>query len=178
MGRGFPDPSADAEIDRTPDQGPGQRRARTPTPGRDPAFEPHASAQEEHLTQVTQVLDELAAAGWLNEQRAAEQLVQAKSARYGQRRLRQLLSQRAIDPDTATASLAAVRDTELDRARQLWCRRFGTPAADLREKARQQRFLVARGFEGAVVDRVLKEASQGRLGEDGSGRPSAFDSDD
>lgn len=144
--------------------------------GTDP--DSYASAQEEHLAQVTRVLDELAAAGWLNDQRAAEQLVQAKAARYGQRRLRQLLSQRAIDQDTAAASLAAVRDTELDRARDLWCRRFGAPAADLREKARQQRFLVARGFEGPVVDRVLREAGQGRLGAQRAERAGASDSDD
>lgn len=115
---------------------------------------------QDHLSLVTKALDELAAAGWLNEQRAAEQLVQARAARYGQRRLRQLLSQRAIDGDAAAASLAAVRDTELDRARSVWLKRFGEPASDLREKARQQRFLAARGFEGSVIDRVLKEAAQ------------------
>jgi regulatory protein len=51
--------------------------------------------------------------------------------------------------------LQALRDGELQRATQLWQRRFGRPAADEKERARQMRFLAGRGFAGEVIRRVL-----------------------
>ena len=56
-------------------------------------------------------------------------------------------------PDVQT-----LRDTELQRATDLWRKRFGTPPADLKEKAKQLRFMAARGFSSAVVSRVLRDA--------------------
>ena len=46
--------------------------------------------------------------------------------------------------------------TELDRARALWQRRYGTAPANAAERARQMRFLAGRGFEGEVVRAVVK----------------------
>jgi regulatory protein len=57
-------------------------------------------------------------------------------------------------PDDLAQTL---RSTELDRARALWQRRFGTPAQDVREQARQMRFLASRGFSGNVIRRVLHD---------------------
>ena len=46
--------------------------------------------------------------------------------------------------------------TELERARGVWQRRFDALPADAKERAKQGRFLLARGFSGAVVGRVLR----------------------
>jgi regulatory protein len=51
--------------------------------------------------------------------------------------------------------LQQLRDSELQRATQLWQRRFGASAQDARERARQMRFLAGRGFSGEVIRRVL-----------------------
>ena len=51
---------------------------------------------------------------------------------------------------------AQLRETELERARAVWQKKFGAPAASLTERARQARFLASRGFSGDVVRRVLQ----------------------
>jgi len=53
-------------------------------------------------------------------------------------------------------TLKQVRSTELERAREIWRRRFGAPAADASERARQIRFLAGRGFEGDVIRRIVR----------------------
>lgn len=105
---------------------------------------------------ITRVLDELAARGLLSEQRAAEALVAAKSARFGTRRLQQTLRQRGVDPEAAAAALAGVEASEAERARAVWQRRFGTPAQDPAERARQARFLAGRGFAAEVIRRIVR----------------------
>lgn len=107
---------------------------------------------------VTLVLDQLAAAGLMNEPRMAEALLNARAPRFGERRLRQAMQQRGLEPALVDASLAAVRDTELERARALWLRRFDGPGATPAERVRQMRFLVGRGFSSEVIRCVMKGA--------------------
>ncbi len=52
-------------------------------------------------------------------------------------------------------TLASLKDSELQRARAVWRRKFETLPATPQERARQTRFLLARGFAGEVVRRVL-----------------------
>ena len=112
--------------------------------------------------EVTQALNDLEAHGLLSDARTADALLLAKSPRYGTRRLRQLLQAKSLDATLVSDTLARAKDTEFERAHSLWQRRFGQPPADLRERARQQRFLAGRGFESNVIERVLKTA--GRAG--------------
>jgi regulatory protein len=107
---------------------------------------------------VELVLDQLAAAGLLNEARMAEAMLNARAPRFGERRLRQTMQQRGLEPALVDASLASVRDTELERARALWLRRFDGPGATPAERVRQMRFLVGRGFSSEVIRRVLNGA--------------------
>lgn len=111
--------------------------------------------------QIARVLDHLVIRGLLCEQRAAEALVGAQARRFGGLKLRQNLRARGVAPEEAAAALAAVADTELARAHEVWRRRFGSPAADAAARAKQARFLAGRGFGGDVIRRVV----QG-LGED------------
>jgi regulatory protein len=105
---------------------------------------------------VDGVLDELEQHGLLSDTRAADALVHAKSARFGNRRLRQAMQARALPAELIESALRATRDTELTRALEVWQRRFGCPPADARERARQMRFLLARGFDADVAQRVLR----------------------
>ena len=69
-------------------------------------------------------------------------------------RIRQELAQHGVAADGAT--LQQLRDTELERAREVWRRKFARPAVDPIERARQMRFLARRGFSADVVRRVIQ----------------------
>lgn len=108
--------------------------------------------------QIAAALDELAAKGFLSEARAAESVLHSQGRRYGVRRLRQTLQGKGLAPELVAGTLQQARATELQRAQEVWQRRFGVPPADARERARQMRFLAGRGFEGEVIRRVVQGA--------------------
>ena len=85
--------------------------------------------------------------------RFAEGRVHARSGKLGQARIRQELARHGIEMDPEAAR--QLRETELGRAREVWQRRFAEPAKDASERARQMRFLAARGFASDVVRRVV-----------------------
>ena len=69
------------------------------------------------------------------------------------------------------AAAERLKDTELERARGVWRRRFDGPPQSLQERARQTRFLLARGFGGDTVRKVLNGApgDDDEKGEEGGG---------
>jgi regulatory protein len=111
--------------------------------------------------QIARALDELAAHGFLSEERVAESVLSSQGQRFGARRLKQTLQAKGLDPALVAATLQQARGTELDRARQVWQRKFGAPAADAAGRAKQMRFLAARGFEGDVIRRVVQGTDRG-----------------
>lgn len=113
---------------------------------------PEASAQ----AQIAAALDELAAKGLLSEDRAAESVLRSQGQRYGARRLKQTLQDKGLPAELVAQTLQQARATELERAQEVWRRRFGQPPADAAERARQMRFLAGRGFEGEVIRRVVQ----------------------
>ncbi len=104
---------------------------------------------------LARALDELQAKGFLDEQRAAESLVHRRAGQYGATRLRQEMQDKGLARELIEQTLAGLRDTELARARDVWRRKFDAVPATPQERARQTRFLLARGFSGEVVRRVL-----------------------
>jgi len=126
---------------------------------------PHARAlaalgeEGDAPAQVDALLDWLEANRYLSEQRFVESRVNVRASRYGNRRIAQELAQHGLALDAGTAQALAA--TERDRAREVWARKFGQPAADAAGRARQARFLSARGFSAEVVRRVLREAGSG-----------------
>jgi len=52
-------------------------------------------------------------------------------------------------------AVASLRETELDRAREVWRKKFGTQPQDAAERAKQMRFLAGRGFGGDTIHRVV-----------------------
>jgi regulatory protein len=113
---------------------------------------PEASASE----QIRHALDDLAASGLLSDERAADALVAAKSSRFGDQKLRHSLRERGLTADQVATALLPLADTELARARAVWQRRFDAPAVDAAGRARQARFLAARGFSSATIWRVVQ----------------------
>ena len=111
-------------------------------------------SQREHSR--TEALDELMAKDFINETRVVQSVVNQRAARMGAARVRQELQHKGIAPEAIAEAVAGLKDTELERARGVWQRRFDALPADAKERARQGRFLLARGFSGAVVARVLR----------------------
>lgn len=101
------------------------------------------------------MLDELEAARLLSNQRFAESLVYRKSERFGSAVIRHELRSHALESDIVERQVASLEQTELARARALWDRRFGAPPDSPQARARQIRFLMARGFRADVVRRVV-----------------------
>ncbi len=52
--------------------------------------------------------------------------------------------------------LPELKDSELEVAREVWKKKFGTAPQDEKEKAKQVRFLQARGFSLDVIFKVLR----------------------
>jgi regulatory protein len=94
----------------------------------------------------------------LSDERFVEARTRSLRHRFGAARIRFDLNRAGASAPLVEAAVREARVDELDRARRVWQQRFGEPAADAAGRARQGRVLLARGFEGAVVRRVLKEA--------------------
>lgn len=114
---------------------------------------PHSQEGDEDLDVL---LDELTERGYLSDERAAAQFVHAKQARYGARRISQSLRQKGIDDALIQAVLPELKANELDIARAVWQRKFPAPPQDDKERARQIRFLLARGFSPDTVFKLLR----------------------
>ena len=113
---------------------------------------------EEEPGTLAKALDELQARDFLNDTRVVQSVLHQRAGRLGAMRLRQELQQKGIDAQAISSAMEQLKDTELQRAREVWQRRFGELPVDAAERARQTRFLLARGFSGAIVGRVLKGA--------------------
>jgi len=101
------------------------------------------------------LLDAFEAKNWLSDRRFAESYVADHRARAGHVKLAYDLRQRGVSDSIIESVLGDNRDSELDRAREVWQKKFGTAPADAAEKARQMRFLQSRGFTPEVIRRAI-----------------------
>jgi regulatory protein len=129
---------------------------------------PHVQAEEDFgqsfdssgPVDLDALLDDLTARGWLSDARAATQLLHAKRSRFGTQRITHELRQKGIAEELIEAALPALKESELEAARSVWQRKFGTLPQDAKEKARQMRFLQSRGFGFDVIFQVLRLAGE------------------
>jgi regulatory protein len=103
--------------------------------------------------QVDALLDRLQSEGLLSEQRFIESRVRVRAASLGTRRIQLELARHGLK--LPAQPLQQMRDSELQRAAQLWRRKFGVAPLDARERARQARFLAGRGFSAEVIAKLL-----------------------
>lgn len=110
---------------------------------------------ESGSTAVDALLDSLAAEGYLDETRFVESRLHVRAGRFGTQRIQQELARHGLKLDADQQ--ATLRETELERAREVWHKRFGDePPRDATEQARQTRFLLTRGFAPDLVRRLLR----------------------
>ena len=119
------------------------------------------AAHAESAEQLAEALDALQARGFINEARVVESVVHRRAARLGASRVRQELQAKGVAEGAISEAVQELRSTELARAREVWGKKFGQAPADAKERARQVRFLMARGFAAEVVRRVVNGADDG-----------------
>ena len=118
------------------------------------------AAHAESPQQLEILLDALEQEKWLSAERFAQSVAHRRGERFGVRRIEQELQAHRLEPGATAEVLEALRQSERERAFEIWARRFGVLATEPLERARQQRFLLQRGFSGDTISRVLRRARE------------------
>ncbi len=101
------------------------------------------------------VLEELTAKGFISEERVAASVLHRRAAKLGALRIRHELQAKGLAPSLVALTVAELRSTELERARDVWRKKFGSAAVDAVARSKQARFLAARGFASEVICQVV-----------------------
>jgi len=110
---------------------------------------------ESRASEIEAVLDDFEARGWLSDERFAEALVRRRSERYGMRKIADELERAGVDAKQSARLMGNLKETEFQRAYDLWVRKYGVKAEDQKERARQYRFLASKGFGSEVVAKII-----------------------
>ena len=115
-------------------------------------------SHEEESGQLAAVLDELEAKDFISPTRVIESVINRRQAKMGASRIKGELQRKGLDADKVAEAMDGLKATELERAREVWRKKFdskteaGTSPAD---RAKQMRFLAARGFGSDAIRRVV-----------------------
>lgn len=112
-----------------------------------------------HLTETDSLetlLDALEREGWLSNERFVDSVVHRRGAKLGTSRIVNELKRNGIDETLIHDANAALKDTELARARDVWSKKYGELPITPADRAKQARFLATRGFTSGVIVKVLK----------------------
>ena len=121
-------------------------------------LEQKLAAHAETPEQLAQVLDELQAKDFISEARVVASVINRRQARLGASRIKRELQGKGIDADMVANAMGDLKATELERAREVWRKKFnsktdaGSSPAD---RAKQMRFLATRGFGSDVIRQVV-----------------------
>ena len=113
---------------------------------------------EETPGELAEALDFLQAKDFINAQRVVDSVVNHRSRKLGASRVRQELQAKGLPAEAIATAVQEMRSTELERAREVWRKKFGEPPADPAARLKQVRFLVGRGFAPDVVRKVVAGA--------------------
>ena len=111
--------------------------------------------ESDELAQLEALLDEFVGRGWVSDSRYAEQVAFARRNKYGSLRVAQELRQQGVSDGLIEEALQPLRESELETAKAVWQKKFAGPPTDMKERAKQMRFLQSRGFSAETIRRVL-----------------------
>ena len=107
-------------------------------------------------TELDELMTKLEAQSWLSDERFAESLVRRKSERYGSLKIVEELKQQGIEGDSLIEIKERLKVSDAMRAWELWQRKFDSMVTkDPKEKSKQMRYLVSKGFPLSVVTRIV-----------------------
>lgn len=105
---------------------------------------------------VDEALNDMERWGYLSDERFAKVRARNKASVLGDRRLREELRREGVAQETAKLAMDEIAEPENVRCYRLWKRRFGELPADRKEREKQIRYLLYRGFSMSSVDDVLR----------------------
>lgn len=106
--------------------------------------------------EVETLLNDLERRKLLSDRRYAEARAHSLAPKYGRARIVQELKRQGVADATIAPISAELKGSELDRARETWRKRYGRLPQDQAERAKQFRFLQARGFTPELIFRLLR----------------------
>jgi len=115
-------------------------------------LQPHAGDPGE----LEGLLDDLEKKGWLSESRFVEQLTMVRRRKFGAGRILHELREKGVSDAAIEAAQSQLKGSEIEAARAVWKKKFGSLPRTLEERGRQSRFLASRGFSAETVRAVLK----------------------
>jgi regulatory protein len=95
---------------------------------------------------ISRLIDDLVVQGWQSDERYAEAIVRRLTGQASRRFIEDKLAQTGIKKDVAQLALEGLEQDEHEVATALWERRYGNVPTDDKERQRQIRFLLSRGF--------------------------------
>ena len=116
----------------------------------------YASPEEE----LEALLEDLSRRRLLSDERYAESRAHALSRKYGAARIAHELRAKGLDKGLAEQASGAARATEVERAREVWHRRFRVAPKTREERAKQMRFLQSRGFSFDAIRAVVVDPGE------------------
>jgi regulatory protein len=105
--------------------------------------------------ELDKALDELQAKDFINEQRVVDSVLHRRSAKLGAARIKQELQSKGLDAGAVLHALDVLKSTEVERAREVWRKKFNAHPETPSERGKQIRFLMSRGFGSEAIRRVI-----------------------
>ena len=105
---------------------------------------------------IEEVLAHLAQNNWQSDLRFANQISKTKGDRYGSARVKQTLSQKGLDRELIDEKMIELAQTEVQRAYDVWQKKFNQLPKNASEYAKQTRFMAYRGFSFEIIKKILK----------------------
>ncbi len=122
-------------------------------------LEKKLSSHAQSTQTLSDLLDQLEHKGYLSTKRFAEQTSRIRRSRFGSRRIVRELEEKGVDAVYIDTLLPDLKATDLETARQIWQKKFGILPRDLKERSKQMRFLINRGFSSDIIQQVLSHTS-------------------
>lgn len=108
------------------------------------------------------------ARGWLSDARYTEQIVHARQAKFGAARVAHELREKGVNDTLIAEAVAGLQESEVERARHVWRKKFKAAPTTREEWAKQARFLQSRGFTFEVIKQILSRHAEDDSPEDDS----------
>lgn len=119
----------------------------------------------EDTSEIEAVLERLTAKDLLSEPRYAASLVRRHGTKFGRARIERELHAQGLDNALTEQALASLtREQQQAQLQAVWRKKF-TPPLDAAARAKQSRFLLARGFDAELVHGWLRQVQSGNWGD-------------
>lgn len=119
-------------------------------------FGVNSEEREAKSAEVDEVLDKLESLGYLSDARFAQAKVRFRASQMGNAKIRRELRQLGVAEEDIATAFEEIAEPEEVRAYRVWARRFSELPTDRKERERQIRYLLYRGFSMSAVERVIR----------------------